>query len=110
MLVPPLPEDPLVADWFGRHTHPASLLLHIVGIPLLVLSIVLVPLYLILGSPALFALAVASFIASYLFQFLGHACDGSEPGELTQLKRRWRRRAAAVAVEPVGGQPAGSTI
>lgn len=92
MLVPPLPEDRLVDDWYVRHSHRGSLVLHVVGIPLLVLSIVLVPLYLVLVSPALLLLSLACFAGSYAIQFLGHALDRSEPGELTQLRKLWARR------------------
>ncbi len=96
MLVPPLPDDPLVNDWYARHSHRGSLILHVIGIPLLVLSIVLVPLYLVLLSPALLGLSMASFAASYAIQFLGHALDRSEPGEITQLRKRWSKRRRSV--------------
>jgi 2-hydroxy-palmitic acid dioxygenase Mpo1-like len=89
MLVPPLDEDPLVADWHQRHARPVSLVLHILGIPFLVLAIVLVPLYLCLASLLLFVFAFGAFLLSYAIQFLGHLCEWSEPGEITHLRRFW---------------------
>ena len=37
---------------------------------------------------AVFLLALALFVSGYLFQFLGHALDGTDPGEIILLKRK----------------------
>ena len=88
MLVPPLENDPLVDDWYERHQDRFSFVLHIVGIPLMVLGIVLVPLYLGLLSFRLFGVALAAFVGGYILQFIGHLWDWTEPGEL-RLLRIW---------------------
>ncbi len=46
------------------------------------------PIYVLLMSFTLFLVALALFVGGFLLQFLGHALDGTEPGEIKAL-RRW---------------------
>ncbi len=88
MTFPPLSPSPLVANWLERHRHPASLALHLVGIPPTILGVLLIPVYLFALSWPTFLLALASFVGGYLVQFLGHAIEGTDPGEVIYFKRK----------------------
>ena len=97
MLCPPLTPSPLVADWLDRHRDPRSFVLHIIGIPPTILGVLMIPIYAFLVSLPLFALAFCLFAGGYLVQFLGHALDGSDPGEVMFLKRTLAAWAAVPA-------------
>lgn len=88
MICPPQPSDPLVAGWLARHRGRLSFGLHMVGIPATILGVLLIPVYLTLWSGPLFASALGLFLGGYLIQFLGHALEGTDPGELIVLKRK----------------------
>src|SRR5690348_2228284 len=92
MICPPLPPARLVQDWVERHRDPRSLVLHLIGIPVSVLGLLLVPAYLALLSWRLFFFSAALFVGGYLLQFLGHLLEWTEPGELAALRRRFARR------------------
>ena len=100
MLCPPQPPEPLVEDWIERHRNPVSFALHMVGIPCTILGVVFIPIYLMLLSLPIFFLALGLFVGGYLVQFLGHAIDGSEPGEWIFLKAYARRKFAWVFAKP----------
>lgn len=89
MLSPPRPPAPIVEDWYQRHRQPVNFLLHLVGIPPTILGFLLIPVWLSMASVPLFLFALSLFVGGYLLQFLGHVCDGSEPGELAYLRRRF---------------------
>ncbi len=104
MLCPPHAPAPVVEDWLERHRHPGSFLLHLIGIPPTIVGVLLAPLYLALVSLPIFVFSMALFLGGYVIQFLGHAIEGSEPGEITQL-RRWlagRAARARTAARPSG--------
>lgn len=77
----------LWASWRTRHQHPASLVLHFVGIPLTVAALVQAGVQLWLWRWDLWWQPVGLLVAGYLFQGLGHRIEGSEMGELMVLKR-----------------------
>jgi uncharacterized membrane protein YGL010W len=78
----------LIRDWIERHRDPASFVLHMFGIPPTILGVLLIPIYVYIVSVPIFLLALALFVGGYLVQFLGHAIDGSEPGEIMYLRRK----------------------
>src|SRR5829696_5745975 len=88
MISPPQPETPLVRDWMARHRDPASFVLHMIGIPPTILGVLMIPIYTWQLSLPLFLLALAMFVGGYLVQFLGHALEGTDPGEVILLKRQ----------------------
>jgi hypothetical protein len=88
MIEPPLPPDPLVKHWLERHQSRASFILHMIGIPPTILGVLFVPIYLILLSLPIFYLALALFVGGYLLQFVGHAIEGTDPGEIIYFKRK----------------------
>jgi uncharacterized membrane protein YGL010W len=87
MLCPPHPPAPLVQNWLERHRDRRSLVLHVIGIPPTVIALLLFPVYATLLSIPLFLFSLSLFFGGYAVQFLGHAFDGTEPGEWTALKR-----------------------
>ncbi len=68
-------------NWLERHQHPFSFYLHLVGMPLTVIAVLLA----LLGHVWW---ALALFVGGYLVQFLGHALEGTDPGEIILLKRQ----------------------
>ena len=102
MIYPPQPPSPLVLDWIERHRDPKSFVLHLFGIPGTILGVLLMPIYLYQLSISLFLVALVMFVGGFGLQFLGHAIDGSEPGEIKAI-RLWlgRRRARRQAASPV---------
>ena len=95
MIFPPQSPSPLVNNWIERHRDPRSFLLHLVGIPCTILGVLLMPVYVLLMSFSLFLIALLLFVGGFLIQFLGHALDGSEPGEIKGLRIWWGRRREA---------------
>jgi uncharacterized membrane protein YGL010W len=94
MLCPPLKRPRIVEDWLDRHRHPGNLLLHIVGIPLTLAGFLLTPIFVCLFSLPVLVFSLSLFVVGYLLQFLGHAVDGTVPGELLAVKRWWESRGA----------------
>ena len=88
MICPPHETSPLVSNWMERHREPLSFVLHMIGIPPTIVGVLMIPIYVYLMSFNLFLLAAALFVGGYLVQFLGHALEGSDPGELIFLKRK----------------------
>ncbi len=111
MLAPPLSRPPIVEDWLVRHNRPVNFALHVLGIPLTLIGVLLVPVYTFTLSLPIFTCSVLAFIAGYLVQFLGHALEGTEPGEVTYLRKkitrslRKRLRKAVVAATPPTQKP-----
>lgn len=88
MLCPPHEPSPLVTNWLERHRDPVSFVLHMLGIPPTIVGVLMIPIYVYVWSFQLFLLALALFVGGYLLQFLGHALDGSDPGEIIMFKRK----------------------
>jgi len=66
--------------WLERHQHPVSFALHLVGIPM-----TLVGLALLAFLPWWWG--AGTFVLGYALQFLGHAIEGNDVGELIPIKR-----------------------
>ena len=92
MIYTPQPPSPMVNDWIDRHRDPRSFVLHLFGIPGTILGVLLIPVYAVLLSLHVFSFALALFVGGFFLQFLGHACDGTEPGEIKGLRTWWARR------------------
>jgi len=88
MICPPLSPSKLVVNWIERHRNPASFLLHMVGIPPTILGVLLIPVYVFALSVSIFLFALAMFVGGYAVQFLGHALEGTDPGEVIYFKRK----------------------
>ena len=95
MIYTPQTASPLVNDWIDRHRDPRSFVLHLFGIPGTILGVLLVPIYTMLWSRPVFGFALVVFLGGFALQFLGHALDGTEPGEIKGLRAWWARRREA---------------
>jgi hypothetical protein len=75
------------------------------GIPPTILGVLLIPVYVPTVSLSLFLFALALFTGGYLVQFLGHAFEGTDPGEVILLKRKlgWSYVDVAPARKPRTG-------
>jgi hypothetical protein len=88
MICPPLSPSKLVLNWIERHRNPVSFALHMVGIPPTILGVLLIPIYVFCLSFPIFLFALAMFAGGYAIQFLGHALEGTDPGEVIYFKRK----------------------
>lgn len=69
--------DEWVVQYERSHRHPVNRLCHLIGIPLIALSL---PLFLfILFLPGTWPIPVIMFIAGWVFQFVGHMFEGRQP-------------------------------
>jgi hypothetical protein len=59
-----------------------------IGIPPTILGVLLIPVYVYCISVPIFLLALSLFVGGYLVQFLGHALEGTDPGEIIYFKRK----------------------
>jgi uncharacterized membrane protein YGL010W len=109
MIYTPQPAAPLVVDWIERHRDRRSFALHVVGIPGTILGVLLLPIYVLLMSFTLFLVALGLFVGGFLLQFLGHALDGTQPGEIMALRAWWARRKAPGIGTPALGTEIGAS-
>jgi len=84
----------LLENWLSRHQHPASQVLHAVGIPLTLAAVALAVWQLWLGRWDLWPRPVALLVAGYLLQWIGHRIEHTPMGEIMLLARLLRRRTA----------------
>jgi hypothetical protein len=92
MLCPPHPPAPIVENWLERHKHPASFVLHLIGIPMTIVGVLLAPVYLALLSLPIFLFSMGLFVGGYALQLLGHLVDRTEPGEFAAIRARLSRK------------------
>lgn len=71
-------------DYCQRHANPVNAFLHIFGVPMAFYGLFkLVTGGVAIGSGLLFV--------GYLFQYLGHRAQGNEVGEVTLIKKLWKK-------------------
>ncbi|HUG18236.1 MAG TPA: Mpo1-like protein [Planctomycetaceae bacterium] len=68
-------------NYIERHRHPGNQLFHLVGLPV---TFVL-PFYFLAKGDHVWALT--SFLIGYALQFIGHAIEGNDAGELIVIKK-----------------------
>jgi uncharacterized membrane protein YGL010W len=73
-----------IAQYSLSHQHPANRLLHTLGIPMIVVSIVLAIAAFML--PSLWVIAGGLFVVGWALQFVGHAFEGKPP----EFFKDWR--------------------
>jgi hypothetical protein len=82
---PPGPIRRYLRNYAARHRHPANIALHGLGLPVTFL----LPLFLLgwggfrTGGPW----ALIAFFVGYALQFLGHAFEGNDAGEVVLVKK-----------------------
>lgn len=59
-----------------------------IGIPPTLIGVMLIPVWISCVSVPIFLLALSLFLGGYLIQFLGHALEGTDPGEVIYFKRK----------------------
>ena len=68
-------------EWISRyeqsHRHPVNRFCHLIGIPMIVVSLVLVLVAILVKG--LWPLVIALFVAGWIFQFVGHAFERKPP-------------------------------
>ncbi len=74
-------------NWLQRHQHPASLVLHLVGIPLTLWAVILAGAQLQAWRWDLWWRPTTLLLAGYVLQWLGHRIEGNDMGELILVKR-----------------------
>lgn len=94
----------VLANWFERHRHPASLVLHAVGIPMLVAGLLLGAWQLWYGLWPLWWRPVGLIVVSYVLQGIGHAVEGNDMGEVVLIKRLLGKPYTAVAPDRREGE------
>jgi hypothetical protein len=77
----------ILANWRERHQHPASLLLHVIGIPLIPLAIGLAVWQISNSAWSVWWLPLLLLAISYVLQGIGHRMEGNDMGELILLKK-----------------------
>ena len=66
-----------IGQYEKSHQHPVNRFLHLIGIPLIALSI---PLFIVIPFfPGFWPVPVIIFITGWLFQFVGHWFEGKPP-------------------------------
>lgn len=70
-----------VVNYIARHRHPTNQLLHLVGVPLtFVVSVIFL-------TRDQNWWALGCFIGGYALQFVGHAIEGNDAGEVVLFKK-----------------------
>lgn len=68
-------------NYAERHQHPASQVLHLIGVPL---TFIVSLIWLCQGYSWW---ALGAFVGGYALQFLGHAIEGNDAGEVVLIKK-----------------------
>ncbi len=79
-------------DYLRVHAGRANLLIHLLAVPLFVVSVVSVPLYLLAGDPVSAMVAVALCIVAMVLQGSGHRLEAEPPRPFNgpgDFARRW---------------------
>jgi uncharacterized membrane protein YGL010W len=74
-----------VAEYALGHQHPVNRACHTIGIPMIVLSLVLLAAALV-GPPILWQAGLGLFVLGWIFQFVGHAYEKKPP----EFLKDWR--------------------
>ena len=87
-----------LANWLERHQHPASRILHVIGIPLTIWAVGLAILQWTAGQWGLWWRPAILLAIGYIFQWIGHRIEGNDMGERVMI-RKWLGR-DYVAISP----------
>ena len=69
--------DDWIDEYQKAHQHPANRITHSIGIPMIALSILLIPVCFFVGR--LWILALTLFAIGWILQFVGHYFEGKPP-------------------------------
>ena len=84
----PVLGEPSLEEWIGRyeqsHQHPVNRVLHMFGIPMIIVSLPLFLLAFVIRG--FWKIALFCFTVGWTFQFVGHAIEGKPP----EFFKDWR--------------------
>lgn len=80
------PVADFVIDYIGRHKHPINAFLHIFGVPMVFYGV-----YKLFCGASELSLALTLIVFGYVLQYLGHKAQGNEVGEVTLIKKIYRK-------------------
>lgn len=69
--------DEWIAEYSESHQHPINKLTHKVGIPMIAVSLLLIPASLFVGG--LWRVMLGLFVLGWVLQFIGHYVEGKPP-------------------------------
>jgi uncharacterized membrane protein YGL010W len=69
--------DEWIEEYAESHQHPVNKLTHSIGIPMIAVSILLIPLCLF--AAGMWRIALGLFVVGWILQFIGHAFEGKPP-------------------------------
>ena len=69
--------DEWIDEYSAGHQHPMNKLMHKVGIPLIAVSILLIPLSFFVSG--MWRIALSLFVFGWILQFVGHYFEGKPP-------------------------------
>jgi uncharacterized membrane protein YGL010W len=69
--------DDWIEEYADGHRHPMNRLTHSIGIPLIALSILLIPFGVFIAG--VWWLAFSAFVIGWILQFIGHYFEGKPP-------------------------------
>jgi uncharacterized membrane protein YGL010W len=69
--------DEWIDEYSDAHQHPVNRLMHTIGIPMIALSLLLVPLSFFVTG--MWRVALLLFVIGWILQFIGHYFEGKPP-------------------------------
>ena len=77
--------DEWIEEYAESHQHPVNRLCHLLGIPMILISLALIPVG-YFTNPWIFRAGVLLFVGGWVLQFVGHAIEGKPP----EFLQNWR--------------------
>ena len=87
----------MIKNWLERHVDPVSRMLHYFGIPLTILAIPALVIAVRTGEQRWYVAALVLLVGGYCLQFIGHAIEGNDAGEVILVKKLLGKPYRAVA-------------
>lgn len=76
--------DEWIAEYSESHQHPINQLTHKIGIPMIAVSLLLIPVSFFVAG--FWRIALGLFVVGWIFQFIGHYFEGKPP----EFFKDWR--------------------
>jgi uncharacterized membrane protein YGL010W len=73
-----------ISEYASGHQHPMNKLSHTIGIPMIVVSLAMIPVSFFVAG--FWKIALALFVIGWILQFIGHAFEGKPP----EFFKDWR--------------------
>jgi uncharacterized membrane protein YGL010W len=96
--------DEWIDEYSQAHEHPVNRLMHTFGIPMIALSLLMIPFcFFVFG---LWRIALALFVVGWILQFVGHYFEGKPPEFLKDYRflfvslRWWFKKVLGIGTSP----------